>query len=225
MSGSHSHASNEADPRRQQLAELVEWYELGAVTHEEFERRKQDILLSDAGNQVPARPRAELIVATYLTRDQLQLSLEHLLTLSNAPHEALIDGAVFLRSGTGKVSVRAIAGLTRASDSDKLSVIVCLGGLLLSPEALQVDAAKPGWRESLRYMADLGLADSSLRQLGESVPHGAPSIAVMYWPSTADEIAAAFVGFDSFARRILSEPVVTALGGVLSQTSAEDRSE
>jgi len=215
LNGSHNEPSEAPNERYLQLSQLVQQYELGAVSHRQFERIKKGILLGETLSPDLRSPRMEMIVATYSQPDHVETSLESVLTLSKESEDAIIDGALLLRSRSAPVRIRSIAGLTRTPETGGMSVIICLCSLLFAPGAIQVDSNQAGWSESIGHMARHGIADTGLRKLGEGLPSGSQSISVVYWSSKADEIASAFLGFDDFARRILDDVVVDALTEVL----------
>jgi hypothetical protein len=206
-------------PRFQRLSELIERYELGAVTHQEFEQLKKDILLGEARSPNVRSPRTEIIVATYSQPDHLDDSVQRILTIPKESQDAIIDGALILRGPSGAVRIRSIARLTRTPETNGMSVIICLCSLLFEPGTIQIDSNQAGWSRSLGHMARRGITNGNLKKLGESIPNGSQSIALVYWSSKADEIAAAFLGFDGFARRILDDAIADALTEVLIQLS------
>jgi len=217
LNESHNEPPEAPLPRLQRLSQLIERYELGAVTHQEFEQIKKGILLGESHSPSHRSPQTEMIVATYSQSNHLDGSLQRILTLPKESQDAIIDGALLLRARSGTVRIRSIAGLTRTPETNGMSVIICLCSLLFEPRTIQIDSNQAGWSQSLGHMGRHGIVNSSLKKLGEGVPNGSQSISVVYWSSRADEIAASFMGFDDFARRILDDAVVDALTEVLIQ--------
>lgn len=223
MKGSQNHAPSSSDLRYQQLSQLIKRYELGAITHQQFEQIKTEILLGESVPRSLQPSRIELIVATYSKLGEIQASMENLLERSASPRHGIIDGALILKSSTGAVRIRSIAGLSRARDTGVSPVFISLCSLLFPVGAFQIDSSGVGWDEALDYMERRGVKDVELRDFGGGLPRSSQSISILYWSFGADEIAGAFRGFDHFARRILTDVVADALTDLLSNSTSAER--
>jgi hypothetical protein len=219
LNGDQNHMPESPDPRYEHLSKLLTRYELGSITHEQFERSKKEILLGETSSQLLQSPRIELIVATFATLSQLQPSLDSLIDYADSSPRGIIDGALIFKSSNGSVRVRSIAGLTRTRQPGVSSVILPVCSLLFPIDTIQVDWSGNEWQEIVDYMGRRGIADDDLRHFGEGLRRRSKSIAVVYWSDLADELAGVIHGFDDFARRIFANSVADALTEILNDTA------
>lgn len=196
-----------SDQRYQRLSRLVEQYELGRISHWEFEQAKKEILLEQGPLEHQRPAPIEIFVATYSHTAKLGPSLHELRRLAGTHQADIIDAATVTHSHSGRNRVRSLAGIS----SSNPVVIIVLCSLLFPIDSIDIEPSSSGWSQWLSYMEQCGIADPILRGLGEALPSGSTSVLVVYKSAVADIAAGAFQGFDSFARRILSDEIIAAL--------------
>jgi uncharacterized membrane protein len=197
--------------RYERLRLLVERYELGELSHEEFQRLKAETLLGGTVGEATRRAQIELIIVTYLSLNVLERALDELRSLP-AQHQApIIDAALAGKHDATELRIQGISGLTRPVRDDRASLIGAACGLLAPPLWLQAEHAGSRLAPSFSYLADLGINELDMRSFGASLPQRSTSVILLCWSSKADSIAVLFHGFDRLTRRVLGEDIAAAL--------------
>ncbi len=193
-----------SDSRYERLSRLVEQYELGQVTHVEFEQKKRRILLRQPVLAEPQHITFELLVATFTNMLEQQKSLHALQAVFLPRRGSIIDAALASSDARAKIHVREIPGMTRSGSP---SVIMCICGMMFPSKSVDAGPPDVDWKDALDFVAQRGIADPVLRSLGSTLPSGSITVLVVYRSSVADVVASAFGGFDSFFRRILKDDI------------------
>lgn len=212
MDKSRFHLPNSTESRYERLSRLVQQYELGEITHEAFQRAKREVLLGQATHEAPDLVPIELLIAAYSRRPRTGLtpSVEALRAFVEPNGTNVLDAATVSRDYTGTIRIRAIPGLTGTAAP---SVIMTICALLFPKESVRISSVDIAsvWEPTMAFVEVGRVIDPALRNLGDMLAGGSASVLVVYRSTSADDVAGAFRGFDTFARRILSNEVAELL--------------
>lgn len=197
--------------RYERLRLLAERYELGELSHHEYQRLKAETLAGGVSDESARHAQLELIVVTYTNLDQLERSLNALRTLPTRRRAPVIDAALATKHDASDLRVQGISELTRPVRDDRASLIGAACGLLAPLVWLQAEHAGSRLEPSFSYLADLGINELDMRSFGATLPTRSASVLLLCWSSMADDVAALFHGFDRLTRRVLTEDVADAL--------------
>lgn len=214
-----------AHDRYERLRLLAELYELGQLSHQEFQRLKAEALLGGDASEPTRRAQIELIIVTYVHLGKLEVSLDRLRALSSTRQARIIDAALVSKHDFSTLRIRGISELTRPILVGRASLIGVVCGLLAPLVWLQAEHVGSHLEPSFSYLAELGIDEPDMRSFGATLPQPSASVIILCWSSMADAVVAQFRGFDHLTRRVLSLDVADALTIMLIDENDASRIE
>ena len=202
--------------RKEALRRLVERYELGELSDEDFTERKQQILRDGAIPEDIGSAQIDLIVATYDDVAVIDPVLNSLRTPREPQWPWIIDIALLRSHGSGAIRIGVIPKMTRPLATGSISIISGICGLLFPLSSLVPQHAGTPVAMSFGSFAPPDDELSDLRSIGSRLANGTTSIVVVCWTVVADTITAAFGDADHVTCRTFGNTVASNISAVLA---------
>jgi hypothetical protein len=197
--------------RYEALRRLAERHESGELSDDAVRQLRQRVLRRGATPALDERGVFEVMIASYSDAERLRAALVGLRELQMSRRAEILDAAIGIKAGEGAVHIRAIGDLTRRMVAGRVSIIAAVCGLFFLPASLIADYAGTPMEASFSRLEPWTRFSPELRAFGDGLAPGSASILVTVWTSSADAVAAAFHGFDSFARVVLTRSAANEL--------------
>jgi uncharacterized membrane protein len=204
--------------RYERLRRLVDRYELGELSDDDFKRLKQQILLGHATAENTAEPQVCLLLAVFAGAAGIDASLEAIRSLSRARRARIVDAATISKYTSGSVHIRAISDLTKTPAVGDVSIVGAICGLLFPPEALHVEHFGSSLAMSLGVLSWDPTHGQDLRVLGQSVHPGSSAVLIVCWPSVVNKLTSALRGFESVTHLPLRGPLADMIVAIIADT-------
>lgn len=202
--------------RNEALRQLVERYELGELSDEDFTERKQKILRDGAIPENGRSAQIDLIVATCTDVAAIGAVLNALRSPRQRQWPRIIDVAILRKQGSGTIRIGVIPEMTRPLAAGSISIISAICGLLFPLNSLLPQHAGTPLAASFGSFAPPDDELSDLRSIGRLLPNETTSIVLVCWTVVADTITAAFGDADYVTYRTFGDVVASDISAVLS---------
>jgi uncharacterized membrane protein len=206
--------------RYEALRRLAERHESGELSDDAFRQLRQRVLRRGTTTAIDDRGVFEVMLASYSDADRLRVALAGLRELQLSRGPDILDAAIGIKAGNGAVRIRAIGDLTRRVVAGRVSIIAAVCGLLFMPASLIAEYAGTPMEASFSRLEPWSRFSPELRAFGDGLAPGSASIIVIVWSSSADAVAAAFHGFDSLSRVVLTRSAANELLTCLGEEQA-----
>jgi uncharacterized membrane protein len=192
----------------ERLRRLVERYERGELSDEDFKQLKQVVLHRGSAASGSEPGTFELLLASYSDPPRLRVAIA---ALRKNRQAGIIDGVLVAREPAGKTHVRAISELSRRVSIGQTSIAAAVCGLLFPGGALVASSGDAALAASCDAFASRGTRSPEMLAFGTGLAPGSSAIAVIVWSSSADAVASSVHGFDAFTRLVLNASVSSSI--------------
>jgi uncharacterized membrane protein len=180
------HASD--DPWYAELEQLVQRYEHGEISDDQFSVEKQRILQqSRRGRAQPEQ--LQIVTAVYDNEREARAVYNSLIRQQGDDTGHVIDAAVLRRDAAGAVHISDYQEVSPGTGEKRGAMIGVLVGLIFAP-TLVFDAPRGAAATALsNYLTDRGFDDRELRALGVSLQPGQSAIFAVSQTRWAAQVA------------------------------------
>jgi uncharacterized membrane protein len=184
---STSHHASE-DSWYAELEQLVQRYEHGELSDDEFSMEKQRILRQSRRRR--AEP-AQLQVVTAIYDDEREANsvYDRLIRLHEDELRQIVDAAVLWRDSTGTVHIAEDDERSPTTGAKRGAVIGVLAGLMFPPTRVVGAATGAAAGALVSYLIDRGFDDRELRAMGVSLQSGQAAIFALAQARWASQLA------------------------------------
>jgi uncharacterized membrane protein len=213
------HASDDA--WYAELEQLVQRYEHGEISDDQFTMEKQRILQqSRRRRSQPSQPEKLLIVtAVYDDEREARSIYRTLIGLQDDDKGHVVDAAVLRRDAAGSVHITEHEELTPVAGAKRGALLGVLVGLIFPPTRVTGASSGAAANALISYLTERGFDDRELRALGVPLQTGQSAIFVVSSTRLATQLSEYLHSSSSTATYPLPGEIVT----LVTATVDDDR--
>jgi uncharacterized membrane protein len=213
------HASD--DSWYAELEQLVQRYEHGEISDDQFTMEKQRILQqSRRRRSQPSQPeKLQIVTAVYDDEREARAVYHALIRLQDDDKGYVVDAAVLRRDAAGSVHIAEHEELTPARGAKRGALIGVLVGLIFPPARVVGASSGAAASALISYLTERGFDDRELRALGVPLQTGQSAIFVVSPTRLTTQLAEYLHSSISMSTYPLPGEIVT----LVTATVEEDR--